>query len=272
MGTVHEFGPITIFRMGKEVLGKILYPVHSFLVGSTLIDTGSITAQKNFQKMIKNKPINAILITHSHEDHIGNLSIFQKSQKIPVYAHEKALPIIEQPKKLELIRYQKFMWGYPHASYAKIMKDEEIFNADGYEWKAIYTPGHAADHFCFFEAKHRWLFTGDLYLGKRILYLREQEDFDTILTSLKKVQTLDFDLMFCGLKGMIKNGKEALAEKIQNMEKLQLKVQELAQKGIDPRKITLQLLGKEDSMARLTSGDFSKLHVIQSILHLEKTK
>jgi len=105
-----------------------------------------------------------------------------------------------------------------------------------------------------------------------MIYLREQEDFDTILSSLKRIQALNFDIIFCGLKGIIKNGKEALAEKIQNMEKLQNQVQEMAKQSIDPRKITLQLLGKEDSMARLTSGDFSKLHVIQSILHLAKTK
>jgi hypothetical protein len=69
----------------------------------------------------------------------------------------------------------------------------------------------------------------------------------------------------------VKKGKEALEEKIRNFESLQKNVQELSQQGLDPREITRRLLGKEDSMTKITEGDFSKLHVVQSILHLEKT-
>ena len=272
MASIGQFGPVTIFLMGKEIWGKILYPVHCFLVGTTLIDTGSITAQRNFNKMSAGKQVNAILITHSHEDHIGNINLFQTNSKIPIYAHEKALSVLEQPNKLDLIKYQKFIWGEPKPSHGQILKDGDSFKADGYEFKAIYTPGHAEDHFCFYEPNHKWLFTGDLYLGKRIQYLRKQEDFDTILASLKKIYTLDFDIIFCGLKGLVKNGKEALKEKIRNFESLQQNVRELSQQGMDPREITRRLLGKEDSMTKVTEGDFSKLHVVQSILHLEKTK
>ncbi|MGM0427374.1 MAG: hypothetical protein ACQEQ7_09065 [Thermodesulfobacteriota bacterium] len=38
---VKQHGPVTVFRMGRHVGKTTLYPVHAFLLGETLIDSGA---------------------------------------------------------------------------------------------------------------------------------------------------------------------------------------------------------------------------------------
>ena len=45
---IKNYGPVTLFYMGRSPLGFLLYPVHAFLVGDMLIDTGTNRVDKQF--------------------------------------------------------------------------------------------------------------------------------------------------------------------------------------------------------------------------------
>ena len=55
---ISEQESVTLFYMGRSPLGFLLYPVYAFLVGDTLIDTGTNRADKEFLAALKGRKIN----------------------------------------------------------------------------------------------------------------------------------------------------------------------------------------------------------------------
>ncbi|MBN2298987.1 MAG: MBL fold metallo-hydrolase [Deltaproteobacteria bacterium] len=265
---VKQSGVVGIYCMGRSIGAFVPYTVHAFLAGDTLIDTGTIYAQRELARALEGKRITTVLNTHHHEDHIGNNHFLQRRFNAQVYAPHDALGYLEHPHKIGLRFYQRFVWNWPEPSHGIPMG--ERITCPGYTFEAIPTPGHCPDHVCLYEPDRKWLFTGDIYCGRAVRYLRADEDFHTTLSSLKKIASLDIDTVFCCLKGAVPDGKGALLEKIGYMEGLKAKVIELHNQGASPVKIRQRLLGKEDAMFYLSNAHFSKQHVVDSILS-EKT-
>lgn len=261
---IEEAGPVTIFRMGRSFGGFTVYSVAAFLLSDILIDSGTMYIGREFLLALKGKEIRILVNTHHHEDHIGNNSRIQDEFDAALIAHAETLPYLENPKKLGLQFYQRFVWGLPPASFGNAVAAE--IKSTEYDLQVISTPGHTPDHICLFVEKEGWLFSGDIYCGRRFKYLRKDEDFPKILESLKLLSQLDFDTIFCSLKGKVKDGKSALTRKIAFMEELKAKALDLHQKGLSSKKIRLRLLGREDTMALITRGHYSKQNTIDSIL------
>jgi len=260
-----KIGPISIIRTGKEVSGRILYPVHCFLLDSTLIDSGSITAQAHLIKILNGRLITAIINTHSHEDHVGSNRYFQEHSNAVVWAHKEALPIIQTPRELNPLHfYQRLFWGYPPPSIGQAIGSE--IQIGRWVFEVIPTPGHSADSISLYQPEEKWLFTGDLFMGRQVKYFRPHENFTQTLHSLRELASREVGDLFCAFKGHIPDGKAALLAKIAQMEGLQAETLRLRDEGLTPKKIRNRLLGKEDKMTFFTGGDFSKIHVIESIL------
>jgi len=86
---------------------------------------------------------------------------------------------------------------------------------------------------------------------------------------LKKLCTFDFSTIFCGLKGRVENGSQALEAKIKSMEELKVRVMDLHRAGCSRREIRKRVLGREGAMYYLTAAHFSKQHMVDSILNQE---
>ena len=255
---------VTLFYMGRSPLGFLLYPVYAFLVGDTLIDTGTNRAGVQFLSALTGRKITQIVNTHHHEDHIGNNADIQKLFGIPIYAHLSALPFLENPRLIDLRLYQRIVWDWPKSSIG--MAIASSIAAGNYLFEVINSPGHTDDHICLYEPDKKWLFTGDLFCGTTFIYLRRDENYLQILETLKKLSGLEIETIFCNLKGMVKNGKEALQKKIGKMERLRDNVLELRDKGLPPESIRQKILGKEDAWNLITGGHYSKQNTIDSIL------
>ncbi|MFA5322023.1 MAG: MBL fold metallo-hydrolase [Smithella sp.] len=255
---------VSLFYMGRSPLGFLLYPVFAFLVADTLIDTGTNRVGKQFLSALKEKSIKQIVNTHHHEDHIGNNADVQEMFKIPIYAHGLALPYLENPHLNDLRLYQRIVWDWPKSSKGTAVGS--AITAGDFNFEVINTPGHTNDHICLYEPSKKWLFTGDLFCGTTFVYLRQDENFLQILATLKKLSALDVETLFCNLKGVVKNGKDALLRKILKMEKLRDSVLELRDKGIPPKIIRQKVLGNEDAWNLITGGHYSKQNTIDSIL------
>jgi glyoxylase-like metal-dependent hydrolase (beta-lactamase superfamily II) len=93
------------------------------------------------------KPV-AILVTHSHPDHIGALAEMKRQLKVPVMAHPGAAK-----------------------TQAGIRADRWLADGDrlqlGSEWLSVYhTPGHTDDQVCFrIESDHRTVVGDTLFEG-----------------------------------------------------------------------------------------------------------
>jgi glyoxylase-like metal-dependent hydrolase (beta-lactamase superfamily II) len=174
---------------------------------------------------------------------------------------------MENPERIELQLYRKMVWGPPAASHGTPIGNE--ITTARYTLQVIHTPGHSQDHICLYEPINGWLFSGDIFCGKRLVYLRSDEDFVPTLESLKKLASLDIKTISCGLKGVAENGGGSLKSKIQHMEELKDKTLELQENGLPPHTIRRHLLGYEDGMFYLSNGHFSKQNVIYSIIGIK---
>jgi glyoxylase-like metal-dependent hydrolase (beta-lactamase superfamily II) len=250
--------------MGRSPMGFLLYPVYAFLVGDTLIDTGTNRADIEFLSALKNRTIAKIVNTHHHEDHTGNNGDIQERFRIPVYAHASALPYLENPRLNKLRFYQRIVWDWPKASKGEALGSD--VRAGNYRFEVIPSPGHTDDHICLYEPDKKWLFTGDLFCGTTFIYLRQDENYLQILETIKKLSNLEIETIFCNLKGEVKNGREALLKKINKMETLRDDVLKLRDKGLPPKEIRQKVLGDEDTWNLITGGHYSKQNTIDSIL------
>ncbi len=168
-------GPVTLFRTGRSMGGYVPYYVHAFLVGDALIDTSCTWVRSELLSALEGELITKIVNTHHHEDHTGNNLAIQKKFGAEVYAHPAALPFLEQPDKLHLLPYQVMVWDYPEPCSGLPLKEQ--FQAGGFTFEVISTPGHCPSHVCFYEPGQKWLFTGDIFCGRGFKYLRADEDY-----------------------------------------------------------------------------------------------
>ena len=265
MITRNDYGEVIQFIMGKEHNGKVLYSMAAYYVDGLLIDTGPFTVADEVGKVFQGIPVEKVVNTHHHEDHTGNNFYFQE-KGIPVFAHELAVPLINQPSKWtsRLLNYQKLIWGIPPASICRPLGDS--VQSSRYSFKVIHTPGHSADHIALLEEKNGWLFTGDMFLGEKVKLMRSDEDVHLSMASLAKLLDYDFNTIFCCSGKVFDNAKQRVHDKLSWWKDIYKQVVQLTEKGHDATFIRDKLLGEENFFARVTEGDMSKLNLIQSFL------
>ena len=78
----------------------------------------------------------------------------------------------------------------------------------------IHTPGHTADHYCFYESKKKILFAFDYDLTSfGPWYGHRESDISQFKDSIKRIMELDIDIFVSGHKGIITDNIKARLEK-----------------------------------------------------------
>ena len=231
-----------------------------YRIGDTVIDTGPSNQWRYVRPYLSEAPVRQLLLTHHHEDHTGNARRiarhFKLIPKAPLLSQKKlasgyATPLI-----------QKIVWGSPQPVNTEPLEDIEYLS-DGSPIVPVATPGHAKDLTCFHLPDKGYLFSGDLYIARTIKIMRSDEKLTEMISSLKKAIALDFDTLFCPHGGIFENGRQALEGKLHNILKLCNQVKELKLKGWDEQQILIELLGPEDWVAKISSGNLSRLNLIK---------
>lgn len=235
--------------------------VFLYCVDGLLIDCGPSSRAEQFCPWMEKQGIMQVALTHGHEDHCGNAAWINKHLNVPVYLHPLALPSSREAGAYPV--YRQEMWGAREVYEALPMP--EVIKTDKYSFEVLETPGHALYHNCFYEPDRKWLFTGDLYLGTRLMVCFIEENIRQMIATTERLMELDFDTIFCAHAGVIENGKVRLGKKLNNLKALQQQVIEMRAAGKTDREIDDEINGFELDITPLSCGEWSSYNIIRTI-------
>lgn len=254
-------GPVTQIAMARSVLGRPLFVACAYFVDGLLIDTGPPVTSHEMERTLDRIPVEAVALTHAHEDH-GGANLQLQARGVTPLAHPLAIETLAHPPYQR--PYQRALWGRLPASDAAPIGDEVATRA--FHFRVIQTPGHSPDHLSFFEERTGWLFAGDLYLSAYVKVLRQDENPHQTIASLRSILALPVTTLFCASGKIIEDGRAALQRKLDFMERLRDEAHDHRIKGMDSRRIRLELLGRETWWPLVTGGHFSKQNLIDALL------
>lgn len=261
-------GPVTRFDLARSLLGRGRYWTTCYYLDGWLVDTGCAHTAHELLGALQGKPLRGVLNTHTHEDHIGaNGLLQQRHPGLEIYAHPLALPVLADPRRQQPLHpYRRLFWGWPTPSQGLPLADGQVIETGRYRLTTIYTPGHKADHVCFFEQQQGWLFSGDLFVGGRDRALGEGYDIWGILDSLRRVYALPIQTLFPASARLRQDPCPDLAARIAYLQELGEKVLALHQQGRSVEQITRALLGGPMWVELVTLGHFSRRNLVLSYL------
>src|SRR4051812_35879166 len=103
--------------------------------------------------------IEAILVTHTHFDHIGAVTPVAEATGAPVYC-----PEIEVPVLADIMSYVPWPGFGPYESYDadETVAGGETLELAGFEVEVVFTPGHSPGHVTYAIRDEAALFSGDV--------------------------------------------------------------------------------------------------------------
>ncbi len=220
--------PKILFIKGER---NARYPYsNSMLIDNYLIDTGAST--KRLRKVKKSFPIQNVILSHWHEDHIHGNRIFKNGL---FFSHMNDKPIIEDISKM--IPYYNVendhmgselrkLLDYLRCENTKIntlINDNEIIKIDeNLELKVLFTPGHTAGHCAFIETNSKIGFFGDIDLSKLPYYGNIDANLMQFEKSIDKLASIDFESAVTGHKGPF-FGKSDIKEELRRYKDILMK-------------------------------------------------
>jgi hydroxyacylglutathione hydrolase len=103
--------------------------------------------------------VEAILLTHTHFDHVGAVAPVARATGAPVYC-----PKLEVPVLADIMSYVPWPGFGPYESYQadEVVEGGETLQLAGMEIEVIFTPGHSPGHVSYSVADELALFSGDV--------------------------------------------------------------------------------------------------------------
>jgi len=249
--------------VGKEYNGKPFYWTTFYYYKGLIIDTGCPHTVEEAVKFIGDMKldVNAVFLTHYHEDHSGGAPLFKEEFHVNVFAPEKSLEILANPP--EIPSYRQLVWGQPKPVEAMPLKTE--MKVGDLVIKTLDTLGHSFDHVSFLIGRD--LFLGDLVANPNPVIIMKDEDSIEVINSLRKIVKLDFERAYGG-HGIWE--KHAVKTTLNNILKLKENVETLWREGLNTEQIVEKIFvnapKKVLQMEEVSEGEWSRKNLVESLL------
>lgn len=125
---------------------------------AVVIDPG-LQPESLFER-IEDMELEAILLTHTHFDHIGSVDRLRTWKKCPVYVHEREAEWLLDPDLNGSTRWPDVCEPLKTFPAEHMLKDGQTLNLLGLNFKVIHTPGHSPGSVSYLY--ENVLFSGDV--------------------------------------------------------------------------------------------------------------
>lgn len=187
-----------------------------YRIGDTLIDTGSSRCTEALLTALADDPPRRVLLTHQHEDHVGNLGpVLARFGPLPVHAPRALCAFL--PTFVRAPPYRHVYWGSPHPIPDGVLTpydDGDVFDTGVVRLRAQHLPGHTPPHHVFVaeHGERSYVLSGDLYASKPLEAFLESAMDDTI-RSYRAIATIGARLVLLPTHGRIKaDGAHAMLD------------------------------------------------------------
>ncbi|WP_347488724.1 MBL fold metallo-hydrolase [Desulfoscipio sp. XC116] len=243
-----------------KLLGSRLN-IYVYLVDGLLVDTGPSRFAVDYINFFRSQLIEQVVLTHFHEDHSGNAPWLVK-QGIPVYIHPASESVCLEKAHLPL--YRRFFWGKREPFKAHPLG--AVLQTSHKNWHVLEAPGHSFDHIALYDAGAGALYTGDLFVTPKTKIIMRPENIHQIIRSLRLLLQYDFSTVYCGHAGVVENGRDLLAQKLDHLEALKEDVLEMHRRGMSIGAINKKIYPKTVPLTYISGKEWASEHIIRSII------
>ena len=232
------------------------YEVSVYVHRGALIDSGFPAAAPAIVRLVRERALGAVLITHHHEDHSGGAAALAAAG-VPLTLSADTARLIAPGSPVPL--YRRIVWGDPRplGSFAAAGP------VRGLEF--VPAPGHSADHHVIWDADRRTVFGGDLFLGVKVRVAHPEESPRLLATTLRRVAALEPERFFDAHRGLVSTPAIALRLKADWLDELITAVDARIARGWDDAAIRRELLGREPFSWYVSRGEYAKQNLVAAI-------
>ena len=109
-------------------------------------------------KAIEGLTVEAILLTHTHFDHVGAVAALARHTQAPVYCPKLEVPVLQDINAYLFPGYGPFESWDPEET----VEGGERLSLAGFDIDVLFTPGHSPGHVCYSIADEQVLLDGDV--------------------------------------------------------------------------------------------------------------